>query len=286
MPSPSERIRLIREIASRLSGEEWAIIDLTLRQFGLPTDAIWEGNPISYVIAMIEGADPEALAGLAEHVGIDLKRSSSLAPTFWDQGAFRLFVSHISADKALASDLQIKLKLLGISAFIAHRDIEPTKEWQNEIELALSTCDALLALLQPKFHASFWTDQEIGFAMGRGALVVSVKYDQDPYGFIGKYQALVGTKRSSDDLVEELFKIFLSNKLTSDRMLEALVHLFDSSNTFADAKRHMSLLERCPFIPKRLLSHIQFALETNDQINQSYGVPERVKALVARHSSR
>jgi nucleoside 2-deoxyribosyltransferase len=57
-------------------------------------------------------------------------------------------------------------------------NIEPTKEWQNEIEAALSTCDALVALLHPGFHVSMWTDQEIGYAMGRGIPVYSVGFGQ------------------------------------------------------------------------------------------------------------
>ena len=31
-----------------------------------------------------------------------------------------------------------------------------------QIETVLATCDALVALLHDKFHASKWTDQEIG----------------------------------------------------------------------------------------------------------------------------
>jgi hypothetical protein len=33
-------------------------------------------------------------------------------------------------------------------------DIEPTRKWQDEIELALSTADALVAMLTPGFHES------------------------------------------------------------------------------------------------------------------------------------
>jgi TIR domain len=88
--------------------------------------------------------------------------------SFWKQGHFRLFICHLAERKDFATSLQDGLANFHISAFVAHRDIEPTREWQDEIELALNTADAFVALLAEGFHASKWTDQEIGFAMGRG----------------------------------------------------------------------------------------------------------------------
>ena len=34
--TPSDRITLIKEIGQRLTGEEWPLIDVTLKQFALP----------------------------------------------------------------------------------------------------------------------------------------------------------------------------------------------------------------------------------------------------------
>jgi len=52
---PSDRIRLIREIARKLETEEWHIIDLTLKQFSLPWSNSWSGTPATYVVSMLEG---------------------------------------------------------------------------------------------------------------------------------------------------------------------------------------------------------------------------------------
>jgi hypothetical protein len=51
------------------------------------------------------------------------------------------------------------LRSFGVSAFVAHENIEPTK-WQDEIEKALLSMNALAAILMPGFHESKWTDQE------------------------------------------------------------------------------------------------------------------------------
>src|SRR5229473_1416448 len=55
----------------------------------------------------------------------------------WNKASFRLFLSHVSAHKSEVSKLKEELLRYRISGFIAHEDIEPTKEWLTEIELAL-----------------------------------------------------------------------------------------------------------------------------------------------------
>lgn len=69
---PSERISVISEISSRLSGAEWPLIDLTLKQFSLPWTDEWSGEKDAYIIQMIEDADDEKLLELAHHVGIEV----------------------------------------------------------------------------------------------------------------------------------------------------------------------------------------------------------------------
>ena len=51
---------------------------------------------------------------------------------------------------------------------------------------------ALSAFITHDFHASAWTDQEVGWAFGRGLLVVPVRLGADPYGFAGKVQGISG----------------------------------------------------------------------------------------------
>lgn len=51
---------------------------------------------------------------------------------------FRLFMSHLSAEKIFAAQPQEALLKHGISAFVAHNYIEPTLEWQTQIETPLA----------------------------------------------------------------------------------------------------------------------------------------------------
>ena len=91
------------------------------------------------------------------------------------------------------------LKLYGISGFVAHVDIESSKQWQDEIEKALHTMDALTAILMEGFKESNWCDQEIGFAVGKDVLIIPIKKELNPYGFIGKYQAIQGNNTTVQD---------------------------------------------------------------------------------------
>jgi hypothetical protein len=72
---------------------------------------------------------------------------------------------------------------------VAHKDIEPTKTWEAEIEKALRTCDGLATYLTSDFSASVWTDQEVGYCLARNVAIVPIRIDVNPYGFVGKYQA-------------------------------------------------------------------------------------------------
>jgi hypothetical protein len=286
--SPSLRISLMKEIGKRLGAEQWAIIDLTLKQFALPWTNEWHGtgNSDAYVMDMIADAADGTLVDLAQHLGyaIEVPASSHIEPAFWRKGMFRLFISHLAVQKSWASQFQEALLPFGISGFVAHSDIEPTTEWQNQIETALLTCDALIALLHEKFHESKWTDQEVGFAMGRGVPVYSVHFGEAPYGFIGRFQAFSGSKTDPAGLAHQVFKAYYKNKQTRKAMSEVLVRLFEQSGSFLEAKARIGYLEELedwePSFAKRILS----AVDTNGQVNGSWGVPGRVERLVEKWS--
>ena len=188
--TPSQRATLKAEIGRRMSTRSWPEIDLVLEEFGGGTSGDWGGDKFSYVIAMLRTIRDDLLRQLAEHENIETGENSVMdVPAFWKEGQLRVFISHISAHKIFASELQSALMNFGMCAFVAHEDIEPTAEWQDEIEKALRTCDALVALLNPKFNESTWTDQEVGYGLGRGIPVFSVRLGMSPYGLFGRKQA-------------------------------------------------------------------------------------------------
>lgn len=282
--SASKRISLLKEISNRLKVEEWSLIDLTLSQFKLPTTETWQGDTYAYVLEMCKEAPDEMLIELSQHVGYILEEvpKPGIDLPFWRKRMFRLFITHLSSEKVFAAELQECLLNYGISGFVAHNDIEPTLEWQNQIETALATADSLVALLHPAFHKSNWTDQEIGFAMGRRLPVFAVRFGQDPYGFIGRFQGFAGSDKTADALANELFDSYRKNKQTQKRMAEVLMNLFEDSGSFAAAKSRVSYLEGLDSWDSAFVPRLEAMLEANSQISGSWGVSERVQKLAKK----
>ena len=182
----------------------------------------------------------------------------------WGDTGYRVFLSHKSEIKSKVAKLKEELEFYGISCFVAHRDIRPTKEWQIEIENALNSMDALAALLVKNFHNSDWTDQEVGFAFGRSVPIVPVKLGEDPYGFIGKYQALSCTWETA---AKEIAKILSKHEKMVDSFVAAVSHCcsFDSGNKLAEI---LPALER--ITPKQEKDLID-VFNTNDEVFGSFG---------------
>jgi hypothetical protein len=99
--SRAQRITGLKEIAWRLRGDEWHIIDVTLKQFGLPTSNNAHGGQEPYILAMVEDASDGDLIELAEYLGFQLEGTAELPVECkaWPPGTFRLF-SDASLDRA------------------------------------------------------------------------------------------------------------------------------------------------------------------------------------------
>lgn len=281
---PSEKIKLIKEISNNLSTEEWSLIDLTLKQFDFPTTEEFSGNKFDYILLQIQDGDDDRLINLASHLDVRTGSGKSdsiesdLNPTFWKDGYFKLFISHLASDKINAQKLKDKFEKYGISGFVAHSDIEPTRVWQDEIEMALRTCESLVALMISGFHESKWTDQEIGLALGRDLLIIPVRMGQDPYGFIGKFQAITVT--DFNVLAEDIFDSLLKNKKTSKKIAYSLMYKFENSDSFEEARVNLNLVARIEFWDKKLIRRLESATENNSQISHSYGAPAKIASIL------
>jgi hypothetical protein len=124
--------------------------------------------------------------------------------------------------------------------------------------------DAFVALMTQEFHDSLWTDQEVGVAFGRGVPIIAVKLGKDPYGFIGKFQAL---SCSWDNADKELAKILVKY----DGMLNAYIKAVEDCPSFEQGN---ILAEILPFIDR--LSHQQAtrlvsAYNDNGEVHNSFG---------------
>lgn len=208
--------------------------------------------------------------------------SEELEEIWEDPELLRVFLSHKADHKQAASDLRQALRGYGVSGFLAHEDIEPTKEWQTEIEKALFSMEALVALLTRGFSDSRWTDQEVGVAIGRGVPVVAVRLGHDPYGFIGKYQALSGKGKRPSELAQELFEVLFSDNRLRPRCKEGLVNAFEDADTFDQANRLMRYLKQFKTATPDLIDRLERARESNSQVRGAYDVRDYLTLLLER----
>ncbi len=200
----------------------------------------------------------------------------------WGEGAFHLFLSHPSSDKLAAAQLREELAKLGVAAFVAHEDIEPTREWQGEIELALRSMHALAALITTDFHKSRWTNQEIGWALGRGVPVFSIKMGADPSGFIGRKQAISGKPDDIPATALEIARVLLDYPATRSQMRRGLVNAFCNSGSFNDAKRLCQYIEKLTDFTEREKEMLWKACESNSQVSNAFGVADKIYDRIGR----
>jgi hypothetical protein len=160
--------------------------------------------------------------------------SADATNRIWGNDGFRLFLSHRGGVKKKTADLKDRLRLFGITGFVAHEDIRPTKAWQDEIENALLSMDGFVALMTKNFHESDWTDQEVGFALARRVPIVAVRLGRDPYGFIGRFQGLSSTWSMA---AEDIAKILMKNDSMVTAYIKALQRCpnFDTGNMLGNA---------------------------------------------------
>lgn len=222
-----QRLELIDKLGRELQARYgYSDIDQFLAGFSITPPANPSGVNSKWVYvkeALKDVANPTLLA-IAEELDVSLPSMASayaVPPNNWaDARSFKLFISHLAAHKDRANRMKEALAPHHISGFVAHEDITPTREWQTEIERALFTMDAMLAIHTDGFSNSVWTQQELGVALGRGVKIISLKMDEDPKGFISKNQAVLRRGRNADGVAEEIVTILLNDAKTKTRMAE------------------------------------------------------------------
>jgi hypothetical protein len=253
--------RIGRELQSRMT---YADIDVYLKAHGVDTKKPTSGSNSKwvYVKELLSDESDGLLVRIADELGLAhsyavADSNTTLEATFWEPFHFKLFLSHISSFKKTTSQLQAALRTYGIAAFVAHVDIEPTKEWQDEIEAGLYSMDALAAILMPGFKDSNWTDQEVGIAIGRGVLVIPIMRGATPYGFISKYQGLHSEGKTVAAVAEIIFKILIASPKTRSRMLSCLIETTVRASTEEDAIQKLNHIKSVDPLPRAYLEQLR-----------------------------
>jgi len=229
---------------------------------------------------------------LADEADAEYQQAQSLAQQpstnpdtlpFWTPGELRMFMSHRDTHKAAARDLADALKPFGISAFVAHDTIEPMTTWQREIEKGLETMEVMLAFVTDDFHDSVWTNQEIGYALGKGVPIIPVKFEQrDPEGFLGAKQALKGYRLDRiEDAAPAIYGVLVEKLGQKGRLQQALISAFASSTSYDETRRRFDRLEKAvATLSDDEVAQIQTAFSANEFLHDAWYLDNQYNRLV------
>lgn len=185
----------------------------------------------------------------------------------------------------MAGRIKECLSGLGMDVFLAHEDLEPSREWQKEILKELSECDVFIPILTNHFRSSLWVDQETGIAVGRKKCILPLKLGTDPYGFIGKVQAL----KFRDDLEDVCSRIvctLASNAALSGKTKDGVIKTFLESRSFKESEKLGGiLLELKPF-SRAQVNYILIGAAENLQIYNGFAAQRAIRELIATNQPR
>jgi TIR domain len=167
--------------------------------------------------------------------------------------------------------------------------IDVSKEWQEEIELALATCDALAALVTKDLINSPYCDQEIGFAMGRRIVVIPIRQEVDPHGLFAKYHGAPGDQGSYAHwtIADGIFDALAKNPKTKGKMGPAIVHRYCTSKSFDMARENTQYLIDMPkeMWTDQMVDEVVEAGPKNSQLGDGVWIPtqQRIPDFVSEY---
>jgi hypothetical protein len=266
-----EKFELINLVAIDLQSRfTFSELEAFLKEFKLNTVNYPKPNSKAVWVKDILGdSSDDVVTKIGNELNIKHKALNSSDPnagneaTFWKPGHFKIFLSHLAKEKIRITRIKELLEPYGISGFVAHQDIEPTKEWEDEIIKALFSMNALVAVLQPGFRESAWTDQEMGIAMGRGILVIPLRAGLDPYGFVGKFQGIQIKGKNLSDVAEDIFKVLINNPKTKSDYVSLLIDLFLLSSSKNEGLNRVKVLNKISAFESTLISKLHSRTRDN-----------------------
>ena len=206
-----------------------------------------------------------------------------------------VFLSHSHKQYNLVQSVKTSLeKTDWIQCFFAHKDIQPTTEWEKEIRKYLECCHLMLVFLSSDFKSSNFCDQEAGVALHRGILIIPIKINEAPYGFLSHIQAINGNEREPETLAEEIEMLILDTKndiynIAKPKLQKAVDRLKANFIYSTNPVMAESVLDQLTQFKKgqidiNTISDIKQQWDKNDKINQIKNIEEKMSSFFQQHS--
>lgn len=198
--------------------------------------------------------------------------------------AIEIFLSYSTKDKKFAAEFKELLDVFGLKVFLAHQDLSPSVQWQETILSKLRSCDVFIPILTNNFNKSLWTDQESGLAFSLNKYILPLRIHVNPYGFLSRFQALLGDKRNPTASAEKIIQALAEYESLQGRLLKYLIKAFGGSADFLAAiATSNALLELSPLKASQLKLIFDY-VPHNTQIYKSVGATRNLRRLLEMNS--
>lgn len=197
--------------------------------------------------------------------------------------SLRIFISYSSKNKKEVGELKKYLDPIGFEVFLAHEDLKPCVEWQDEIIKSLKRCDIFIAFLTKEFKESDWASQEIGIAVSENKFIVPVQVNITPFGFIGGKQGLKIKIENLERASKEIIKAIINESKFGEDVKAFVINSFIESNTFNEAGNRTRTLMEFDKCSDEQVKRIYGATKENNQISGSWEARHELKKFFTRY---
>ncbi len=212
-----EKVALIRNVAAEID-RRYVLSEVKafLANFGIKTPLRKRSDSIpTYIRKQLIGISDAKLIEMDELLNIDTSDTKKQT----DSQFIKAFISHSDpADSRYAKELKDALIKYNIDAFVSSRNLVLGDNFSEKIQRHLKGMDFFIALYSKSFSKSPWCQQEAGFAFARGVNVFSIKIRGagNPEGFIGIYNAIGKTGKSTQQIVDAILEGLRESEKTRD----------------------------------------------------------------------
>lgn len=220
----TKKIELIRNLSNALRNRyDDKDLEMFFQHYKLNVTWVDLGN-YEYEIdvkSTLSGGSDDILIEISSELETGGEYIVNALPKNWESShnLFKVFISHLSEHKDKATRLKEALRPYYMDCFVAHEDIYPSLEWQEEILKALLSMDVFISIHCENFRNSIWCQQEIGAAMARRIKIIPVKFDgkENPEGFISRIQGLSRASKDRHVLAKEIVEIIKEDEKTAKK---------------------------------------------------------------------
>ena len=176
---------------------------------------------------------------------LEIQGDNFSLPDVWkDSKLVKIFISHLAENEYLAKKLANFLESKNIKGFVAGNDINPSREWRDQITMALRAMEAMITINMGakrekngvkesiKFSSSVFCMQEVGAAFVRNVPIIPIKIDELPQGFDEKFQACKSDVLKTPD-VKKNYEIMMNSILANEGLRRRIVELENEKQKIA-----------------------------------------------------